>query len=476
MVFEKKIERKVTKVNRTRSLAETICAIGYEDLPETTVRQARMAVLDNLGNALGACDTPVGKIFLESCSAPVDGGCVVWGTPRRAAMMEAGFVNASLAQVLDFDDTVEIESLAVSHPGPAVVPAALAAGETVRCSGKALIRGVTLGYEVATRLARAIEPRRDDFWGFGNSQVMGAAAAAATIFDLSAPAMVNALGIAAACAPVPNTNRMWGLETRPMSWVKDGVGIAAATGLTSALLARNGLFGCQDALDGRSGYHLLCGSADYKGEEIVKGLGSDFSIDRLSFKPYPTCRFMQSSLDSIRLLVVENGLAAECIQSVEVHLPPYLAKVFAVYAPATMTDAQFSLPYAAAMVLTQIAPSPDWYRPENLSSRDILAVARKVRLIESAQVERRRAEENVLSPEVRIRTSDGAVYERQEYCAKGHPRKPFTRHDFEQKFLNNTTAVIGKARANQVMRAIDRLDGCSDISELTGLVRIEKRG
>lgn len=455
----------------TKYLAVLISATGYDRFPETIRHNAKMAVIDNIGAAIGACSTDVGRIFLATRSMPTEGCCTIWGGAGRASMMEACFVNASLCQVLDFDDTFEINSLAVSHPGPAVVPAALAAGEVCGCSGSDLIRAVVLGYEVAIRVALAIEPRRDDFWGFANTQVMGAVTAAAAVFGLSAAELTSALGVAAACAPVPNTNMMWRLEDRPMSWIKDGVGFAASTGLMSALMARNGMFACQNSLDEDSGYYLLCGSAAYKGEEITKDFGKSYYLDLLSFKPYPTCRFMQSSLDSMVLLLAETDLRPADIESIKVYLTPYLAKIFAVYEPTSMTDAQFSLPYAAAMILSGLVPSPKWYSKENLADPKIAEISRKVELVPDEGVERKRVEESILSPRVRITTVDGRFYERQEYCAKGHPQKRFKRHDFEQKFRNNASAMIDDERIDQIFDTIGHLERCTDISELILLLK-----
>ena len=454
----------------TRQLSAVFSATRFDQFPETTRYNAKMALMDNIGAALGACGTDVGRIFLDTCPIEPEGRCTIWGGGGKASMMEAGFVNGSLCQVLDFDDTFEINSLAVSHPGPAVVPAALAAGEVCRCSGRDLIRAIILGYEAAIRVARAIEPRRDDFWGFANTQVMGAATAAAAVFGLEQSGLVNAWGTAAACSPVANTNTMWGLEQRPMSWVKDGVGFAAATGLMAAQMAKGGMFACQNSLDAASGYYLLCGSAAYKGEEIRRSINGSYHLDQLSFKPYPTCRFMQSSLDSLSLLLSENGLDIADIESIDVFLPPYLAKVFAVYQPATMTDAQFSLPYAAAMILSKQVPSPRWYSPKNLADPEVVEISRKVRLVPDQEVERRRVQESVLSPRVRIAMLDGRIFEKQEYCAFGHPRKPFDRCDFENKFRNNAATVVDEKRIDRIVHTIDNLETCKDISELTLLL------
>jgi 2-methylcitrate dehydratase PrpD len=292
----------------TEKFAEFVKATTFEDFPSSAVEIAKLAILDNVGSALAAHTTDVGRIYLKTNGHGVNGPCTIIGISEKASLMEACFINASLCQVLDFDDTFEINSIPVSHPGPAVVPVALSVCEQLNCSGKELIRAVILGYEAAIRVTKAIEPRRDEFWGFANTQIMGSVTAAAVLYDLERKSLVNALGIAASSSPVPNTNMMWSLGNRPMSWVKDAVGFAASTGALGALLAKNGFVGPQNALDQGSGYYLLCGSPQYNEEEIVKDLGKPFEIINLSFKPYPTCRFMHTTLDAVFGLLKENNL------------------------------------------------------------------------------------------------------------------------------------------------------------------------
>ena len=136
-----------------------------------------------------------------------------------------------------------------------------------------------------------------------------------------------------------------------------------------------------------------------------------------------------------------------------------------------MTDAQFSLPYAAAMILSGRVPSPQWYSKANLADPKIAGISRKVGLVPDEGVERQRVEESILSPRVRITTVDGRFYERQEYCAKGHPQKRFERHDFEQKFRNNASAMIDDERIDQIIDTIGHLETCKDISELIRLLK-----
>ncbi len=455
--------------NATERLVEFFRNTGYDDLPGPVVRTAKYAVMDILGQACAAVTTDTGRMLLGCIPHTGEAPCSVMGTGRHASLMEACWLNSSLAQVLDYDDTYEIASLGVSHPGPAVVPAALAVCESERCGGKALIRAIVLGYEACCRTADAIEPREYEFWGFANTQIMGAVTAASVLLGLDTGQFVNAIGIAASSSPVPNTNMMWSLTKRPMSWVKDAVGCAASSGVMSALMAGQGFCGTRNGLDEVDGYYLLCGSRSYNERKLTEALGERYRLSDLSFKPYPTCRFMQSTLDSVVLIVEEHDLDENDIETVEVFVTPFLAEAFSVYEPTSMIDAQFSMPYAIAGIIRRIVPSPAWYSEQSMSDPEMHSAMKKVRLVPDEEIERLRAERSILSPKVRIRTKDGGVFEKQEYCAKGHPDKPFSRKDFTGKFTRCLeTAGLG-LNAGRAIEMIDHLEECGDIGELLAL-------
>jgi len=456
----------------TERIVEFIRETKLADFPRPVVETAKYAVMDNLGSAYAAYGTDVGRIFCACISEVPQGECTVIGRGGKTSLIEACWVNASLAQVLDFDDTYEINSLGVSHPGPAVVPAAVACCEKAGSGGEELLRAVILGYEVAIRVAEAIEPRKDEFWGFANTQIMGAVTAASLLFELDRDQFVNAVGLAAASSPVPNTNMMWSITKRPMSWIKDAVGCAAMTGVMSALMAKQGFRGTRQGLDEVDGYYLLCGSMSYNEKKITQGLGRQYRLQELSFKPYPTCRFMQSTLDSLSIILNEHHLSKDDIECIEVFVTPFLAEAFSVYEPSSMIDAQFSLPYAIAQIMCGRVPSPAWYRGECMNDPNTIENARKVRLIPDREVERLRVEKSVLSPKVRVRTKKGLEYEKQEYCAKGHPTKPFEKEDFITKFKSCLEPTLNHGTVGKIVDIIGHLERCDDITTLLALLQV----
>lgn len=456
----------------TEKLAYYISRIKYSDFPNSAINIAKLAAMDTIGAGIAAGYTDVGKLYLKTKPQTDNGCCSILGEGKKTSLMEACFINASLCQILDFDDTYEINSFAVSHPGPAVIPAALSVGEKINCSGKELIKSIILGYEVVIRVAKAIEPRKDEFWGFANTQIMGAVTTAGILLGLNEKELVMAIGIAAACSPVANTNMMWSLEKRPISWVKDGVGFVVSTGVMSALLAKNGFIGSRRGLDKEDKYYLLCGSENYNEREIVKNFGEKYEIENLSFKPYPTCRFMQSTLDAISYLLIERNIKTQNIKRIEIYLPPSLARFFAEYEPGSMIDAQFSLPYAVAMIINKEIPSLLWYEKNKLSNQTIKNIAQKVSLIPDLEIERLRAEKNILSPRVKILMSDGAEYENNQKYAKGHPCKPFSLEDFKEKFRNNLSPIRKQNRIDEIMEAVLKLDEFTSISDFIKLLSI----
>ena len=98
-----------------------------------------------------------------------------------------------------------------------------------------------------------------------------------------------------------------------------------------------------------------------------------------AFKSFPVCRWMHTALEAFAEVVAAHQLAATEIEQVTVHTSRrHGARFHGSTAPATMVDAQFSLPFAIAAQALGIAPGAAWYRPETLRRADVLGFARRV--------------------------------------------------------------------------------------------------
>src|SRR5262245_37192763 len=164
----------------TRRLAEFAAGLKLTDLPDACRTRARMFVLDALGVMLAAVDFASREgddqltQYLRLIEAP--GPATLVGLGRTAAPAVAAFVNGTLSELLDCQDT---NLPARIHNGTAAIPVALAVAEERGLSGADIMVALIAGYEVGSRLSLAIQPQH---WhrGFQATGTIGTSGAAAT--------------------------------------------------------------------------------------------------------------------------------------------------------------------------------------------------------------------------------------------------------------------------------------------------------
>src|SRR5215831_4400233 len=183
----------------TRSLIPLISEFIVNARPPDSARQrAAAAVCDTIGVALAGAIEPAARIV----RSVMDGGgrCCVLGTSRRTGAADAALANGVAAHALDFDDMCFVS---MAHPSCALAPAGLAAGELAGASGRAVLDGYVVGFELECRLGMVMNPRHYHLRGWhctSSIGTIGAAAAAARVLGLPHDATVHALGIAASLA------------------------------------------------------------------------------------------------------------------------------------------------------------------------------------------------------------------------------------------------------------------------------------
>ena len=126
----------------------------------------KLAVLNIIAAALGGAQTRIGALH-TTLAREIGGGvkqATLIGDGARVSRPIAAYANGSLAFALDYEDVCQY----VIHAGPIVIPAALALAEAQHSSGKDFLTSVVLGYEVGTRIGRAMQPtpaRGAQVWG-----------------------------------------------------------------------------------------------------------------------------------------------------------------------------------------------------------------------------------------------------------------------------------------------------------------------
>lgn len=457
----------------TKEVVDYAFATDYNDHPAEVTEKVKLLLIDSIGCCLGGSRSAISGSMMPVFKAMGGSGdSTLIGGGLKVPAVQAALVNGTNANALDFDDTYLSD--AIGHPGSSTIPVALAVGEWRKATGREIINSVITAYEVGNRIGLAIQPSKErlkNVWGFGTWQTFCSVVAAAKTMKLNYDQFFNAFGVAGATAPLPCTQKWgWDFSERPIHWVKEPTGWPCWTGTLAALLAENGFIGNRFILDGDNGFWIMAGSDRCDYAKMTDGLGSYYTVlNDMSFKPYSCCRWQHSALDCIRLIRERHNLNPDEIEEILVYSFAWV-KTQEVYEMKSAVDAQFSIPYSAALVARGYRPGPGWYLDERQKDEKITALAAKVKVIMDPELERVYLEEGEQTARVEIVTAKGERFSEFVKVPKGDPRNPLSGSDVEDKFREQASFVLGDKETDEVLQMINQFEQLDQITDLMALL------
>jgi 2-methylcitrate dehydratase PrpD len=438
----------------TKRLSALSAASQFGDWSGNAVTVAKQCTMDLLGVTLAGMNEPLSAILLEEVAE--DGGneqATVIGREKRANCQQAALVNGAAGHALDYDD---VHWAMFGHPTVPVLPAALALAEHGRASGKDLLNAFINGYETECRVGAAVGGHHyEKGWhGTGTIGTFGATAASARLLGLDDEETAQAFGIAGTQAA--GLKSMFGTMCKPFH-----AGHAAATGLTSARLAKRGFSSRPDVLETAQGF------ADARGDRIDPDRAfvtpeSGAYVRGNLFKYHAACYLTHSSIEALRGLKREHQqIVPENIGSVSLIVDPGHLNVCNIQSPTTGLEAKFSLRLTAAMALADVETADIGVYTDALTRRTDLAALRDRVSIETARLG------STMESKVSINLNDGSTIT-GDYDA-GVPAADLDEqwNALESKFHALVDPLLGDNRAGQLVEACRNLDAMGDISELT---------
>src|SRR5262249_46807669 len=142
-------------------------------------------------------------------------------------------------------------------------------------------------------------------------------------------------------------------------------GLAARNGMEAAMLASEGFTGPRRMFEGRDGF-LHGYSRNAVPERLTAGLGESYEILPPAVKPHARSRSMQGPIDAGRALVREHAIQPEQMRKIEVAVLEAGWAIVAEprdqkYNPQSVVDAQFSMPFGAAVAVLEGAAGLDQF-------------------------------------------------------------------------------------------------------------------
>ncbi|KAH0422508.1 hypothetical protein CcaCcLH18_12767 [Colletotrichum camelliae] len=474
----------------TSKLAQFVVDLSLTDIPSTVRESAKSLILDTLGCLRGGARTPLAR--------QINAVSKIFGGPRKASVAgchepagtaQALYVNARLSNLLDLDETFPIGT----HFGIGAVCAAIVALEArdKRCDrsdGEDLLVGVVAGYEIAARVATAIGPiiRVEDgqvkdyaqIWGVSAPVVIASCVAYAKVLGrdvVDSKTLEQAFGIALSNIPIPIGNR-WSDSVEIADCKYCDAGWCAVTGMHGVMSALEGLTGFANIFDGEVGLADACGAEMPRPESLTEQLGKLWYLSDITFKVWPTCRWIQAPQTALQILLQKHHPAIEDIEEVVVFTNPVAdGALFRNPAPSTFCGYSFSYPHAVAMMLLKVPPGAQWFNPEIAESATALKLRRIVRIekLEKAQTFPQHMVRNqirTMPGAVTVKTVHGDLWAEETNYSEGDPWDSCTKYDsskVNEKFLT----MEDSADAWKLLDWISDLESISGFYALSTFIR-----
>jgi 2-methylcitrate dehydratase PrpD len=441
-------------------LSQYMSAAADRALPATIVEQTKDHILDTLAAMISGSELPPGRQALQFARAMAasDKVATVVASNILCGPIEAAIANGALAQADETDDNY---SAGGAHPGCAVVPAALAMGESIGIGGEHFLRAVTLGYDVGMRVMKTVLAAtvlQDTHNVVGT---FGAAAAAGCAAGLDANHMRWLLDYAAQQAGAGFA--VWQRDPEHMEKAFMFGSMGARNGVTAALLVQSGFTGVSDVFSGRDNFFMAYApKADPAG--LMAELGERYEVSETIIKKWSTGGPVQSPLDALIDLKRQHPFGADQVKQVVVRLSTSAApKVDNARSP------DLCLQYLFAVTLLDGTLS---FRAAHDTARmqdpAVLALRSKVQVLAEEDLERQLPKRVAV---VEIALNDGTKLSERNDTVRGSPENPMSHDEVVAKAQDLINPVLGPEVCKRLVEKVYAIEQVRDIREFRELLQ-----
>ena len=438
-------------------LAGYMAAAATRDLPGEVVEKTKHHILDTFAAMVSGSTLPPGRVALAFARARAgEKVATVAASDVLCGPIEAALANGMLAHS---DETDDSHASSHSHPGCAVVPAALAAGEQFNIDGTRMIRAVALGYDVGTRVTFTLGGLPFQIESHHSTHSIasdfGASAAAACAANLSARQMRWVLDYAAQQA---SGIAAWQRDTDHIEKSLVFGGFPARNGVSAVLLIQQGGTGVEDILSGPDNF-LMTFAPTSDPALLVYKLGERYEVTRTSIKKWTVGSPIQAPLDAIENLRKRRPFEAEEVQKVVVRVATSEAKTVNAR---EMPD--ISLQHmVAVMLVDKTASFEAAHDKPRMQDPGLLRQRAKVQLVPDEDLERLYPRREAI---VEVTLADGTRLTERVAAVRGTADNPMTRAEVVAKARDLLAPIVGASNATRLIDTVLTLEIVKDIRTL----------
>ena len=442
------------------TLAGYMAAARTRALPEEVVEPAKYHLIDTLAAMISGSELPPGQAAQRYIREHAGkGGTTVVASALTAAPLDAALANGVMAHA---DETDDSHNESRSHPGCAVVPAALALGEEFVIDGVALLRAVTLGYDIGTRLVMAMGGAAFSYDSslatHSIAGTFGATAAAACTASLDARQMRWALDYAA-----QQSSGIIAWRTDHIEKAFVFAGMPARNGVTAALVVKSGWNGVDDIFSGPDNFFAAY-APKAQPDRLVEKLGERYEITQTDIKKWTVGSPIQGPLDAIEAIRKKTPFEADSVKRVTVRLAPSVA---AVVDNRGIPDICLQH-MVAVMLLDKTVSFHAAHDKSRMQDASVLRQRSKVNLVRDEELAKFLPSRETV---VEVELNDGAKPSEHVSAVRGTPRNPMTKEEVVEKASDLITPVLGRDASSRLIETVFGIETVTDIRNLRRLLQ-----
>jgi len=450
----------------SRKMAQFALSLTYDQIPEPSRKEAKRFLLDSIGCALAALDHEDMRQayeFIEALGGREQASIIGHGT--KTNLGNAALMNALLIRAMDYNDIYWKQD--PSHPSD-IIPAALSPAEYKGRSGKDLLVGILICYELEMRLCLAADPGvREVGWHHASLTQFVSPLAAARMLDLTEDQAVAACGISGS-----SHFTLGGVVAGHLTNMKNTADpMSTEAGVRAAMLATTGYSGPVELFEGKEGVFEVVSNVTWDPERMLGGLGDEFLITECGYKAFPTEALTHQPITAVLEVMSQNGIDPHTVTEVLIKTTTRGADILSdptKYEPRTKETADHSLPYCIAVAVTKGNVLPSDFEEEALTDPFVWEMLPKIKVVADPEIDG-------LFPKVKraivtITTEDGKSYTVREDHAKGRAKRPLSDEELIDKFRANASHTMTDGAMDKVVDATFALEEISSVGEYMKLL------
>lgn len=453
----------------THHLVEHIVSARFETLPNDAIKHAQTFILDSLGVALSGSRVPMVATLKDVAAESGQGHAArIWGSGETVPATTAALINGYQIHNQEWDC---VHEPAVVHPMAVVLSTLLAFAEAEsnqqktqgshwRPSGKDLLTSCIVAVDIAALIGRAAKNKLR-FFRPAMCGALGATAGIASLLKWNTEQTCSALGLAYSQLSGTMQAHLEGSPVLPMQ-----IGFNTRAALTAIALARRGVQGPLDFLEGPFGYFTLI-DPDWEPDSIDT-LGAPHAICELSHKPFPSGRATHGGVDGALSLRAIHKFSIEQIKEIRILAPPLVRQLVDRPPEPGMAAsyARLCLPYVLATALLRDTVDVTDFERDALDDPQRHRLAQKIYVRPDGS-----AQPNTLAPQrIEIDLNDGRALDMDLPAVLGAPTRPLSREQHLSKFRLAARSGLRPLGDLSVARLIDFTDHLAELDDVTSLI------